>query len=268
MSSFKRSFNSLQTGKPIQSWTDKWRGRVLRLFQFPSNGKAYPKNPMGPTWQRKSRFQFPSNGKAYPKKCQIKKAVKPKTSSFNSLQTGKPIQREAPWSPKSSTISRFNSLQTGKPIQRKQPSHHLLLQNYLVSIPFKRESLSKGENLFRQTVGRSVSIPFKRESLSKGQSESCNKRWKNWVSIPFKRESLSKEIGWVDLSQRFKMSFNSLQTGKPIQSSPYHQRETGTKSLFQFPSNGKAYPKKVIGTNIVITPIVSIPFKRESLSKV
>ena len=115
------SFNSLQTGKPIQSAMamdmSTWG---ISKFQFPSNGKAYPK-PKGPgiasTASTKSpKFQFPSNGKAYPKY---------------------------------SYRIRWNST-VGE-----------------VSIPFKRESLSKA--LWRQSRQRSlfVSIPFKRESLSK-----------------------------------------------------------------------------------------------------
>ena len=41
----------------------------MNLFQFPSNGKAYPKLFIGtePIAAGKA-FQFPSNGKAYPKK--------------------------------------------------------------------------------------------------------------------------------------------------------------------------------------------------------
>ena len=65
-----------------------------------------------------------------------------------------------------------------------------------------------------------------------------------------------------------KMSFNSLQTGKPIQR--HHARSLcllGRK--FQFPANGKAYPK-ALGIDLIQGAgilFVSIPFKRESLSK-
>ena len=60
------------------------------------------------------------------------------------------------------------------------------------------------------------------------------------VSIPFKRESLSKEIRTV--------------------------REL-VRKMFQFPSNGKAYPKRKSSYNPPPRQQVSIPFKRESLSK-
>ena len=41
------------------------------MFQFPSNGKAYPKIPESGDLELITRvfvFQFPSNGKAYPKR--------------------------------------------------------------------------------------------------------------------------------------------------------------------------------------------------------
>ena len=62
-------------------------------FQFPSNGKAYPKGgcPNAEKTQTQ-KFQFPSNGKAYPKLI-CRQYLTPLPSSFNSLQTGKHIQR-------------------------------------------------------------------------------------------------------------------------------------------------------------------------------
>ena len=63
----------------------------------------------------------------------------------------------------------------------------------MVSIPFKRESLSKAvDNAFACAVCVLwVSIPFKRESLSKAFMLPAIFP-AVWVSIPFKRESLSK----------------------------------------------------------------------------
>ena len=83
---------------------------------------------------------------------------------------------------------------------------------------------SNGKVYPKQEIGRGagtvrVSIPFKRESVSK---EGCpdQKRWRGiWVSIPFKRESVSKE----ELSHWPSIEGNVL--------------------MFQFPSNGKVYPK-------------------------
>ena len=62
-------FNSLQTGKRIQSSQHKkYYGEHIG-FQFPSNGKAYPKAKKSPPLTAEAiLFQFPSNGKAYPKR--------------------------------------------------------------------------------------------------------------------------------------------------------------------------------------------------------
>ena len=190
-----RSFNSLPTGKPIQ------RGRVRNSsnsqdtsFQFPSNGKAYPKrgqrmNTTYKCWE----FQFPSNGKAYPKEGII------------------------------TFVSYFIS----------------------VSIPFQRESLSKvnldeyNENL----LNGKVSIPFQRESLSKGT-------WAQpihihtHVSIPFQRESLSKVkwfLSWELCDKLFQFPSNGKAYPKKEQR---FASRADRLSGFQFPSNGKAYPKQ------------------------
>ncbi len=137
--------------------------------------------------------------------------------------------------------TRFNSLQTGKRIQRKIKGDFLMAR-LDVSIPFKRESVSKGrmpkedrkEIKFqfpsngkaypkRLPVLLSTGSEFGFNSLQTGkriQSEKRKTPLKNliYVSIPFKRESVSKEIP--------KRNFNGL------------------SRKFQFPSNGKAYPKK------------------------
>ena len=94
--------------------------KVLALFQFPSNGKAYPKSKLCKVCFIRMLFQFPSNGKAYPKQ--------PRSSGC-----------------RSDTYARFNSLQTGKRIQRViKFSEFVKRGGVVVSIPFKRESVSKG----------------------------------------------------------------------------------------------------------------------------
>ena len=165
----KARFNSLQTGKPIQSFAFRTapfttylvsipfkrenlskakvavhKGEYIK-FQFPSNGKTYPKfvtitcetGDLGyvsipfkrenlskgtdrqSVWQGVNRFwfQFPSNGKTYPKLTPPSREQSI-ALSFNSLQTGKPIQRDGEYSVSGNEITCFNSLQTGKPIQR------------------------------------------------------------------------------------------------------------------------------------------------------
>ena len=112
--------------------------------------------------------QFPSNGKAYPKQYG-NSLVSAVAQSFNSLQTGKRIQRK--WCP-SSLRPRFP----------------------YVSIPFKRESVSKG-------IGMATVV----DSGTKFQFPSNGKAYPKLICI---RES------------------------------------KGTRLMFQFPSNGKAYPKE------------------------
>ena len=62
-------------------------------------------------------------------------------------------------------------------------------------------------------------------------------------------------------------SFNSLQTGKRIQSQLRAELEKARAEKFQFPSNGKAYPKRLPTQDFYMYHSVSIPFKRESVSK-
>ena len=116
-----------------------------------------------------------------------------------------------------------------------------------------------------------------------------------FVSIPFKRESISKGFCNPRHARFFYSGFNSLQTGKHIQSlyetlktkitklkfqfpsngKAYPKRDTQRFkprfdfAMFQFPSNGKAYPKTFCFDDFTILANVdvSIPFKRESISK-
>ena len=112
-----QSFNSLQTGKRIQSFL----AQTIMIFKevsIPFKRESVSKaiglaNP----YLISLSFQFPSNGKAYPKNSVPTSQLQSGwLVRFNSLQTGKRIQRiisiqsELP-------RKRFNSLQTGKRIQ-------------------------------------------------------------------------------------------------------------------------------------------------------
>ena len=138
----------------------------------------------------------------------------------------------------------FNSLQTGKRITRFFPYSNTKRRWQKVSIPFKRESVS-------QAGRRADDNPHLRH-----------------VSIPFKRESVSQEARGNDRDVTVTSCFNSLQTGKRITSKIIHL-SIFADLMFQFPSNGKAYHKQPN----VPTPtrchrkVVSIPFKRESVSQ-
>ena len=64
-----------------------------KVFQFPSNGKVYTKDfNFFTQLMTEILFQFPSNGKVYPKVCSRYLGMK-KVDGFNSLQTGRCIQR-------------------------------------------------------------------------------------------------------------------------------------------------------------------------------
>ena len=88
------------------------------------------------------------------------------------------------------------------------------------------------------------------------------------VSIPFKRESVFKAFFTDKVSRDEHYCFNSLQTGKCIQSDRV-QAVPSDEERFQFPSNGKVYSKTAFETPRPFErSTVSIPFKRESVFKV
>ena len=139
----------------------------------------------------------------------------------------------------------FNSLQTGKCIERSCEGCTEASPAF-VSIPFKRESASKVIKLdILQRLDR-VSIPFKRESASKVhqqgspqqhskgfnslQTGKCIESHQNPCCYPafkFRFNSLQtgkcieREINYIRMKMKereFKFRFNSLQTGKCIES--------------------------------------------------
>ena len=117
---------------------------------------------------------------------------------------------------KANVSSSFNSLQTGKHIQRGRTLKVAGTGDF-VSIPFKRESISKGVTGRRGDVDpERVSIPFKRESISKvGQPERQHNESK-WFQFPSNGKAYPKTLhGCSD--EPDDQSFNSLQTGKHIQ---------------------------------------------------
>ena len=115
-------------------------------------------------------------------------------------------------------MSRFNSLQTGKRIQRID----LLLSPFTVSV-FQFPSNGKADP-------KTISSWRKNEKPEKFQFPS------NGKADPKKNPLLM-------LCSREKYCFNSLQTGKRIQSVNHANNKVSVSSEFQFPSNGKADPK-------------------------
>ena len=135
----------------------------------------------------------------------------------------------------------FNSLQTGKRIQRRVSAAESEVQYPEVSIPFKRESVSKAAETAsgRSSPLRKFQFPSNGKAYPKAvfhllrrlvlcfNSLQTGKRIQRsfkksldgpifCVSIPFKRESVSKvEMHYQCIEMH--LSFNSLQTGKRIQ---------------------------------------------------
>ena len=113
--------------------------------------------------------------------------------------------------------------------------------NY-VSIPFKRESVSEHLNYASvRTSSGPVSIPFKRESVSEP------KEGRAWIVALEKFQFPSNGKAYLNIKGRLPLivklqSFNSLQTGKRIWT-----------EIFIMKKNKRA--------------LVSIPFKRESVSE-
>ena len=188
---------------------------VKFLFQFPSNGKAYPKagwnmnvklqtQTVSIPFKRESLskvvnvvvplkpflFQFPSNGKAYPKFAGTENFRKYITNGFHSLQTGKPIQSSLGYS------ALFWQLSFQFPSNGKAYPKDVSTRSKIFQIVFQ--------------------FPSNGKAYPKDGGKEKRARQNILVSIPFKRESLSKAF------LRFSLF---------------------TSPMFQFPSNGKAYPK-------------------------
>ena len=117
--------------------------RLFR-FRFLSSGKVSPKFDKRRKALEVVRFRFPSSGKVYPK-------------ALTDTYYRYPYE----------SVNAFRFPSSGKvsPKQAVGLSPELLEQN--VSIPFKRESVSKGILHLLLFWGERVSIPFARESVSK-----------------------------------------------------------------------------------------------------
>ena len=118
--------------------------------------------------------------------------------SFNSLQTGKRIQSLMEKAQEPQTLNSFNSLQTGKRIQRRSCWYcHYYRRKEVFQFPSNGKAYPKyvrAEEL--KAAWEKVSIPFKRESGSKARYHATKTLGCGKVSIPFKRESVSKAQKW------------------------------------------------------------------------
>ena len=238
------------------------------MFQFPSNGKVYPKTASAGTPRGNPKFQFPSNGKVYPKLALLLFPVN-KRYSFNSLQTGKYIQSNAHNAWKSDLSGSVSipfkresiSKESGKMETSKSPIQY-------VSIPFKRESISKVGSLGWRAIAYSVSIPFKRESISKGFSGGCSSVLEAAVSIPFKRESISKVNVSPMSAQKHEAVSIPFKRESISKVGRFGRKKIWTPSCFNSLQTGKYIQRELNARIQAIRELeVSIPFKRESISK-
>ena len=134
----------------------------------------------------------------------------------------------------------FNSLQTGKRIA----SAHAQLRpitSELFQFPSNGKAYRKCPASVTEKSAPFVSIPFKRESVSQG---SClNPSMPAYqVSIPFKRESGSQDIDKDNNIDATMFQFPS--NGKAYRKDPVKFQSMEMGNEFQFPSNGKAYRKQ------------------------
>ena len=167
----KMSFNSLQTGKHMESVPDGNLPRVrLNAFQFPSNGKAHGKHKDEKRCGGLGKFQFPSNGKAHGKQATIQRRHTC-LRQFQFPSNGKAHGKHC--SPPLFLLNFFmcfNSLQTGK---HMESLHHgyIRMRHDKFQFPSNGKAHGKPQRQFRQAMTVIVSIPFKRESTWKGGTQ-------------------------------------------------------------------------------------------------
>ena len=206
-----KSFNSLQTGRCIQSFTPLWRvWRVGMCFNSLQTGRCIQRKPQPVRTTR--------------------------VVSFNSLQTGRCIQSFTQQLQTVIEWTGFNSLQTGRCIQRSFPEEGKGGLYVHVSIPFKREGVSKATTVTRNGSVVAVSIPFKREGVSK-------------VALLKGLPTLASVGG-----------FNSLQTGRCIQRDPILSpvgpwlQKPKTKREVHTPIFMSKFTPKIPQTHVAIEP--------------
>ena len=137
----------------------------------------------------------------------------------------------------------FNSLQTGKGMA----SHEYVPGD--IDIKFQFPSNGKGYRKLRSLdwkIHNSEMVWFQFPSNGKGDRKYWrflhNRHYWRQVSIPFKRERVLR-VSRSSLIRIAQWSFNSLQTGKGMASTPSPLSLEAELRLFQFPSNGKGYRK-------------------------
>ena len=271
-------FNSLQTGKRIQSDHRRYPTCSSIRFQFPSNGKADPKERYGDLYEFYLHvFQFPSNGKADPKRNQAFSREAPSSlpsvsipfkresgskennsgnsgpspNSFNSLQTGKRIQRRKDTK---TLVSSFNSLQTGKRIQRKTKENcGLYPRTWLFQFPSNGKADPKQCCWFLWGCSFcEFQFPSNGKADPKMTQQTASRGGYKKFQFPSNGKADPKWFKFYPVKVDGVKSFNSLQTGKRIQSI---SAKNTTNPVVRFNSlqTGKRIQRKCTSPNLLLT---------------
>ena len=232
-------FNSLQTGRYIQSifWM-LLQMEILYCFNSLQTGRYIQSQAVLASLDKFTVFQFPSNGKVYTKKTIKSRECCCWWHCFNSLQTGRYIQSPSSTWRQRIAVYCFNSLQTGRYIQRLDKSWHI------ISTCQRFNSLQTGRYIQRlmwmwtQHTTVTVSIPFKREGIYKVTNPKKRRKKKKKFQFPSNGKVYTKER-YQDESQRYINCFNSLQTGRYIQSSELKSQVRKMKQSFNSLQTGR-----------------------------
>ena len=175
----------------------------------------------------------------------MKRLLRPKKSTsdfgFNSLQTGKCIQSIDSLNTEITVGACFNSLQTGKCIQSSFYTRHRNGPRK-VSIPFKRESVFRVNMWLTETCMRMFLFQFPSNGKVYSEVNVQISMCANCLMFQFPSNGkVYSEIAYGNDETVQKLRFNSLQTGKCIQSLTLWNTWKSKRKRFQFPSNGKVY---------------------------
>ena len=164
-------------------------------------------------------------------------------ASFNSLRTGKHIQRRSPYLCVRSTLC-FNSLRTGKHIQRNKRALSKGGEGGSVSIPYERESISKEKLTIIATEGSTCKFQFPTngKAYPKSVKDATQKVHLSQFQFPTNGKAYPKEMLSKAYSIGLLVLFQFPTNGKAYPK-PWKQPEHTWCYTFQFPTNGKAYPK-------------------------
>ena len=211
------------------------------LFQFPSNGKVYPKGEVIMLNPLKSiAVSIPFKRESISKVESITAG-----NDDDEFIVSIPFKRESISKAKVAISNRPSALMFQFPSNGKvYPKEEQLFLSAVISLfqfPSNGKVYPKGtypNSIF--VADHSFQFPSNGKVYPKCHAQILMRLLSMTVSIPFKRESISKVTAGTTNGVNY-LSFNSLQTGKYIQSMV--SKFFALMIAFQFPSNGKVYPK-------------------------